>query len=144
MEEALPLEQALRSLTHWFNVQRYPERMGAEVTAAMREERDFFTRELEKTDWMGWEGIMAGGGMGMDGAGGGGGGGPEPMGGMSGMPGGMMSGMGMGTMNPNMGMGMGMGMGIGQMPGMSGMAGIEYAAAQAAAQTEHENSMGWS
>ncbi|ESA42443.1 protein required for hyphal anastomosis [Neurospora crassa] len=118
VEEALPLEQALRSLTHWFNVQRYPERMGAEVTAAMREERDFFTRELEKSDWMGWEGIMAGGGMGMDGAGG-----AEPM---MGMP------------------GMGMGMGIGGLPGMGGMAGIEYAAAAAAAQTEHESSMGWS
>lgn len=137
VEEALPLEQALRSLTHWFNVQRYPERMGAEVTAAMREERDFFTRELEKTDWMGWEGIMAGGGMGMDGAG------PE----QSMMPGmGMgMPGMGMGGM-PSMNMSMpGMGMGgIGAMPGMSGMAGIEYAAAAAAAQTEHEASMGWS
>nr|CAF28886.1 pro22 [Sordaria macrospora] len=135
VEEALPLEQALRSLTHWFNVQRYPERMGAEVTAAMREERDFFTRELEKSDWMGWEGIMAGGGMGMDG----GGGGPEPMMGMQGMQG--MPGM------PGMGMGMNMGMpgmGIGGMPGMGGMAGIEYAAAAAAAQTEHENSMGWS
>lgn len=118
VEEALPLEQALRSLTHWFNVQWYPERMGAEVTAAMREERDFFTRELEKSDWMGWEGIMAGGGMGMDGAGG-----AEPM---MGMP------------------GMGMGMGIGGLPGMGGMAGIEYAAAAAAAQTEHESSMGWS
>lgn len=129
VEEALPLEQALRSLTHWFNVQRYPERMGAEVTAAMREERDFFTRELEKTDWMGWEAIMAGGGMGMDGAG------PEP-GMMGGMPG-----MGMGMPGMNMSMGMG---GIGSMPGMGGMAGIEYAAAAAAAQTEHEASMGWS
>ncbi|KAK4162773.1 hypothetical protein QBC43DRAFT_345624 [Cladorrhinum sp. PSN259] len=27
VEEALPLEQALRSLTHWFNFRRYPEKM---------------------------------------------------------------------------------------------------------------------
>ena len=30
VEEALPLEQALRSLTHWFNVRRYPDKMGGE------------------------------------------------------------------------------------------------------------------
>lgn len=51
VEEALPLEQALRGLTHWFNVRRYPDRMGAEVSAAMREERDFFVRELERLDF---------------------------------------------------------------------------------------------
>lgn len=50
VEEALPLEQALRSLTHWFNVRRYPDRMSPEVRAALREEQDFFVRELEKMD----------------------------------------------------------------------------------------------
>jgi hypothetical protein len=50
VEEALPLEQALRSLTHWFNVRKYPDRMSPEVRAALREEQDFFVRELEKMD----------------------------------------------------------------------------------------------
>jgi hypothetical protein len=50
IEDALPLEQALRSLTHWFNVTRYPDAMGPEVAAALKEERDFFIRELERLD----------------------------------------------------------------------------------------------
>jgi len=50
VEEALPLEQALRALTHWYNVERYPEEMGADVKM-LGEERDFFTRELEKMVW---------------------------------------------------------------------------------------------
>jgi len=50
VEEALPLEQALRSLTHWFNMRRYPDKMAAEVRQAMREEQDFFVRELDKVD----------------------------------------------------------------------------------------------
>ncbi|PSR90819.1 hypothetical protein BD289DRAFT_430307 [Coniella lustricola] len=50
MEEALPLEQALRSLTRWFNVRRYPEQMAPEVREALREEQDFFVRELEKME----------------------------------------------------------------------------------------------
>lgn len=50
MEEALPLEQALRSLTHWSNVRRYPDKMAPEVRAALREEQDFFVRELERTE----------------------------------------------------------------------------------------------
>ncbi|KAK4193150.1 hypothetical protein QBC35DRAFT_482764 [Podospora australis] len=51
VDQALPLEQALRSLTHWFNVRRYPEQMvGAEIREALKEEQDFFTRELEKAD----------------------------------------------------------------------------------------------
>ncbi|KAK3325516.1 protein required for hyphal anastomosis [Apodospora peruviana] len=69
VEEALPLEQALRSLTHWFNVRRYPEKMGADVRAAMREEQDFFVRELDKVDWN-WAEVVnggLGGGMGMEG-----------------------------------------------------------------------------
>ena len=58
MEEALPLEQALRSLTHWFNVRRYPDKMAPEVRAALREEQDFFVRELEKIE-VGWDEMMA-------------------------------------------------------------------------------------
>lgn len=59
VEEALPLEQALRSLTHWFNVRRYPDRLAGDVREALREEHDFFVRELEKAEWLGW---MANGG----------------------------------------------------------------------------------
>lgn len=54
VEEALPLEQALRALTHWHNVKRYPEEMGAE-DGVLGEERDFFVRELEKMVWLGEE-----------------------------------------------------------------------------------------
>lgn len=69
VEEALPLEQALRSLTHWFNVRRYPDKMGSEVSEAMREERDFFVRELDKVDWN-WGDVISGGlGAGMEVAG---------------------------------------------------------------------------
>ncbi|KAI0405211.1 hypothetical protein F4802DRAFT_563522 [Xylaria palmicola] len=50
VEEALPLEQALRSLTHWFNVRMYPEKMAPEIGAALRNQQDFFRRELEKHD----------------------------------------------------------------------------------------------
>lgn len=50
VEEALPLEQALRSLTHWFNLRRYTDKMAPEARAALREEQDFFIRELEKAD----------------------------------------------------------------------------------------------
>ena len=50
MDEALPLEQALRSLTHWFNVRRYPDKMAPEVRAQLKEEQDFFARELDKLD----------------------------------------------------------------------------------------------
>ncbi|AEO56226.1 hypothetical protein MYCTH_2300913 [Thermothelomyces thermophilus ATCC 42464] len=58
VDEAVPLEQALRSLTHWFNLRRYPDRMAgagpggaAMLRQAMKEEHDFFVRELEKADW---------------------------------------------------------------------------------------------
>ncbi|KAK6079429.1 transmembrane hyphal anastomosis protein ham2 far11 [Seiridium cupressi] len=50
VEEALPLEQALRSLTHWFNVRRHPDQMAPEVREALQEEQDFFKRELEKLE----------------------------------------------------------------------------------------------
>ncbi|KAJ2989899.1 hypothetical protein NUW58_g3232 [Xylaria curta] len=50
VEEALPLEQALRSLTHWFNVRMYPDKMAPEIRIALRNQQDFFRRELEKLD----------------------------------------------------------------------------------------------
>ncbi|KAI1191370.1 hypothetical protein F5B17DRAFT_426539 [Nemania serpens] len=50
VEEALPLEQALRSLTHWFNVRMYPEEMVPEIKADLRNQQDFFRRELEKLE----------------------------------------------------------------------------------------------
>ncbi|CAJ0554177.1 Ff.00g126890.m01.CDS01 [Fusarium sp. VM40] len=55
VDAALPLEQALRSLTHWLNVRRYPDKIAPEIRAAMRDEQDFFSRELEKLelDWTG-------------------------------------------------------------------------------------------
>ena len=57
VEEALPLEQALRALTHWHNVKQYPEQMGAD-TGLLEEEQDFFIRELERMD-TGEEGASA-------------------------------------------------------------------------------------
>jgi hypothetical protein len=50
VEEALPLEQALRALTHWHNIRHYPEQMGADVKL-LEDEHDFFVRELEKLDF---------------------------------------------------------------------------------------------
>ncbi|KAL7903563.1 hypothetical protein HDV63DRAFT_412413 [Trichoderma sp. SZMC 28014] len=57
VDSALPLEQALRSLTHWLNVRRYPEKIAADIRIAMREEQDFFSRELEKVD-LNWSDLM--------------------------------------------------------------------------------------
>ncbi|KAF7597328.1 Factor arrest protein 11 [Aspergillus hancockii] len=52
VEEALPLEQALRGLTHWWHLRRYKDVMGGEQGASlMEEERDFFVRELEAMGW---------------------------------------------------------------------------------------------
>ncbi|KAK2628740.1 hypothetical protein QTJ16_001843 [Diplocarpon rosae] len=67
VEEALPLEQALRALTHWHNIKRYLAQMGAD-TKLLEEEHDFFVRELERMEFVedgyedgsvadcGWEG----------------------------------------------------------------------------------------
>lgn len=49
VDESVPLEQALRALTHWHNLKRYPEGMGAR-DGILEEEQDFFRRELEKMD----------------------------------------------------------------------------------------------
>ncbi|KAJ5033355.1 uncharacterized protein L3040_008473 [Drepanopeziza brunnea f. sp. 'multigermtubi'] len=51
VEEALPLEQALRALTHWHNIKRYPGQMGAD-TKLLEEEHDFFVRELERMEFI--------------------------------------------------------------------------------------------
>jgi len=52
VEESLPLEQALRGLTHWWHLRRYHEAMGIEKgKSLMDDERDFFARELESIDW---------------------------------------------------------------------------------------------
>ncbi|KAJ5203890.1 Phosphatidic acid phosphatase type 2/haloperoxidase [Penicillium cinerascens] len=54
VEEALPLEQALRGLTHWWHLRQYKDIMGGpEGPSIMEEERDFFVRELESMGW-GW------------------------------------------------------------------------------------------
>jgi hypothetical protein len=50
VEEALPLEQALRSLARWFNVRGYPGRVAPEERTELREEQDFFVRELERLE----------------------------------------------------------------------------------------------
>ncbi|KKY25423.1 putative required for hyphal anastomosis [Diplodia seriata] len=50
VDESVPLEQALRALTHWFNLKRYPERLGAEPGVLDRDQ-DFFRQELEKMGW---------------------------------------------------------------------------------------------
>ncbi|CAG8019633.1 unnamed protein product [Penicillium salamii] len=52
VEEALPLEQALRGLTHWWHLRQYKDVMGGnEKASLMEEERDFFVRELESMGW---------------------------------------------------------------------------------------------
>ncbi|OJD29089.1 protein required for hyphal anastomosis (ham-2) [Diplodia corticola] len=89
VDESVPLEQALRALTHWFNLKRWPERLGAE-RGVLDREQDFFRRELEK---MGWSV--------------GGGGGPLDDGGQ------MQQQHQQQQQHGGMGMGMGMGMGQG-------------------------------
>ena len=49
VEDALPLEQSLRALTHWWNVRMYPDVMGVEK-GMLDEEQDYFARELEKME----------------------------------------------------------------------------------------------
>lgn len=49
VEESLPMEQALRGLTHWWHLRRYKDSMAIEQNESLIDaERDFFTRELEK------------------------------------------------------------------------------------------------
>ncbi|KAF2168036.1 hypothetical protein M409DRAFT_65587 [Zasmidium cellare ATCC 36951] len=51
VEDALPLEQSLRALTHWWNVRNYPDVMGVDK-GMLDEEMDYFTRELEKMEYV--------------------------------------------------------------------------------------------
>ncbi|KAI0552622.1 hypothetical protein F4679DRAFT_534837 [Xylaria curta] len=60
VEEALPLEQALRSLTHWFNVRMYSDQMAPEIRAALRNQQDFFRRELERLEIWGEGNVTSG------------------------------------------------------------------------------------
>ncbi|KAF3931446.1 hypothetical protein ABW19_dt0203112 [Dactylella cylindrospora] len=53
VEEAMPQEQALRALIHFYNLQHYPQAMtimGFDANL-LAEEKNFFSRELEKIDW---------------------------------------------------------------------------------------------
>ncbi|KAK2764968.1 Factor arrest protein 11 [Arachnomyces sp. PD_36] len=71
VEEALPLEQALRGLTHWWHLRQYKDVTGVEEgKTIMDEERDFFVRELESMGW-GFAGAddMSGAGVGDEGDG---------------------------------------------------------------------------
>lgn len=49
VEDALPLEQSLRALTHWWNVRNFPGVMGVEK-GMVEAESDYFARELEKME----------------------------------------------------------------------------------------------
>lgn len=49
VEDALPLEQSLRALTHWWNVRNFPDVMGVDK-GLLEEEVDFFQREIEKIE----------------------------------------------------------------------------------------------
>lgn len=61
VEEALPLEQALRGLTHWWHLRQYKDVMGGDEGASMmEEERDFFVRELESMGWGAAEEMLGG------------------------------------------------------------------------------------
>ncbi|KAF2232114.1 hypothetical protein EV356DRAFT_450884 [Viridothelium virens] len=55
VEESVPLEQALRALTHWWNVREFGERMGVDPNVLEREQ-DFFVRELARMGGWGAEG----------------------------------------------------------------------------------------
>jgi len=49
VEQAVPMEQSLRALTHYYNIKRYPTQMGQQPDALI--EQDFFARELDRLDW---------------------------------------------------------------------------------------------
>lgn len=56
VEDALPQEHAIRALTNFYNIQRYPMSMGAGEDM-LNEEKDFFVRELERMHVLGIGGI---------------------------------------------------------------------------------------
>ena len=54
VDEALPFEQALRALTHWWHLRCYSDVIGGdekEAEAMKEEEQDFFQRELNNMGW---------------------------------------------------------------------------------------------
>ena len=54
VDEALPFEQALRALTHWWHLRCYRDVIGGdekEGEAMKEEEQDFFQRELNNMGW---------------------------------------------------------------------------------------------
>jgi Domain of unknown function (DUF3402) len=62
VEMAVPMEQSLRSLTHYYNLRHYASQMGAKTDILA--EQDFFMRELERLEWTGesfGEGMSDGG-----------------------------------------------------------------------------------
>ena len=74
VEDALPLEQALRGLTHWWNVREYGDVMGV-GKEALEDGSEFFGRELERMEGRGMDGDLEeesmedGGGEGIGGEG---------------------------------------------------------------------------
>ncbi|KAI5296133.1 Factor arrest protein 11 [Ascosphaera acerosa] len=48
VEQSLPMEQAIRGLTHWWHMRRYRDMLAVEPGSVLADERDFFVRELER------------------------------------------------------------------------------------------------
>jgi uncharacterized protein DUF3402 len=65
VEMSVPMEQSLRSLTHYYNLRRYARQMGAKSEGLV--EQDFFMRELERLDWSGEFGVEGTSDVGEDG-----------------------------------------------------------------------------
>lgn len=59
VDEALPLEQALRALTHWWHLRSYKDVMGVDDAndangqgrSLQEEEQDYFQKELDDMGW---------------------------------------------------------------------------------------------
>ncbi|RMY60307.1 hypothetical protein D0863_11633 [Hortaea werneckii] len=62
VEDAVPLEQGMRGLVHWWNVRNFPEVLGVEP-GVLEQEDDFFTRELEKMGFV--DGLVGDDGIGL-------------------------------------------------------------------------------
>lgn len=52
VELAVPMEQSLRALTHYYNLKHFPGKIGSGAGGFGLEERDFFERELDKLEWV--------------------------------------------------------------------------------------------
>ncbi|KAI5289396.1 Factor arrest protein 11 [Ascosphaera aggregata] len=51
VDRSLPMEQAIRGLTHWWHMREYRSVLAIQPNHALTDERDFFVRELEKMGW---------------------------------------------------------------------------------------------